>query len=46
MLFTAVLGQACYLEWRDRLWYDELLSSSTVDEVHSDSRERGEFGDE
>jgi hypothetical protein len=46
MLFTAVLGQACYLEWWDRLWYSELLSSSAVDEVYSDSRECGEFGDE
>lgn len=41
-----MLGQACYLEWRDVLRYDELLSSSAVDEIHSDSRERGEFVDE
>jgi hypothetical protein len=45
-MFAAMLGQACYLEWRNWWWYDELLSSSAIDEVHSDSRERGEFGDE
>lgn len=29
-MFTAMLGLACYLEWRDCLCFDELLSAQLL----------------